>query len=197
MILIQLLDDIMAKSDEQHVSGELSKVEEVGTEDTTSTSIDGTTSTSPDCMTSTSTDDMTSTSPDSTTSTSTNGTTPTSTYGMTSTSTDDKTSTSIDGSTQNSTYVSGCDLVPDVDREITIEDFLEPEDEAQPENLDHNLEKSLMTISTLQKRIWNLHLRLASINGINMTSIDTHPIALIDIHLISTDTQGWMSLQDI
>jgi len=48
MILIQLLDDIMAKSDEQHVSGELSRVEEAGTEDTTSTSTKGTTSTSID-----------------------------------------------------------------------------------------------------------------------------------------------------
>ena len=48
MIPIQLLDDIMAKRDEQHVSGELSRVEEAGTEDTTSTSTKGTTSTSID-----------------------------------------------------------------------------------------------------------------------------------------------------
>ncbi|KAF2544735.1 hypothetical protein F2Q70_00021252 [Brassica cretica] len=46
-------------------------------------------------------------------------------------------------STQKSTDVSSCDLVPDVDREITMEDFLELEDEAQHENLDHNLEKKL------------------------------------------------------
>ncbi|KAH0878835.1 hypothetical protein HID58_066229 [Brassica napus] len=38
-------------------------------------------------------------------------------------------------STQKSTDVSSCDLVPDVDREITMEDFLELEDEAQHENL--------------------------------------------------------------
>ncbi|KAL0641119.1 hypothetical protein Bca4012_103710 [Brassica carinata] len=48
MIPIQVLDNIMAKRDEQHVSGELSRVEEAGTEDTTSTSTKGTTSTSID-----------------------------------------------------------------------------------------------------------------------------------------------------
>ncbi|KAF3501400.1 hypothetical protein F2Q69_00041760 [Brassica cretica] len=48
MIPVQLLDDIMAKRDEQYVSGEMSRVEEAGTEDTTSTSTDGTTSTSID-----------------------------------------------------------------------------------------------------------------------------------------------------
>ncbi|KAF3591978.1 hypothetical protein DY000_02021032 [Brassica cretica] len=62
MILIQLLDDIMEKMDEQHVSGELSRVEEAGTEDSTSTYTDGRTSTSTDGMTSTSTDARTSTS---------------------------------------------------------------------------------------------------------------------------------------
>ncbi|KAF2532225.1 hypothetical protein F2Q70_00029402 [Brassica cretica] len=66
MIPIQLLDDIMAKRDEQHVSGELSRVEEAGTEDSTSTSTDGRTSTSTDGMTSTSIDGRTSTSPDAT-----------------------------------------------------------------------------------------------------------------------------------
>ncbi|WZZ87590.1 hypothetical protein YC2023_116169 [Brassica napus] len=43
-------------------------------------------------------------------------------------------------STQKRTHVS-CDLVPDVDREFTVEDFLELKDEAQSENLDQNLEK--------------------------------------------------------
>ncbi|KAF3575387.1 hypothetical protein F2Q69_00059161 [Brassica cretica] len=64
MIPIQLLDNIMAKRDEQHVSGELNRVEEAGTEDTTSTSIDGTTSMSTDITTSTSIDITTSTSID-------------------------------------------------------------------------------------------------------------------------------------
>ncbi|KAF3568302.1 hypothetical protein DY000_02013629 [Brassica cretica] len=78
MIPVQLLDDIMAKRDEQYVSGEMSRVEEAGTEDTTSTSTDGTTSTSIDSTISTSTNITTSTSVDSTTSKSTNGTTSTS-----------------------------------------------------------------------------------------------------------------------
>ncbi|KAF3549414.1 hypothetical protein DY000_02007755 [Brassica cretica] len=46
-------------------------------------------------------------------------------------------------STQKITDVSSCDLVPDVYIKITMEDFLELEDEAQPENLDQNLEKKL------------------------------------------------------
>ncbi|KAF2561434.1 hypothetical protein F2Q70_00017709 [Brassica cretica] len=60
------------------MSGELSRVEEAGTEDATSTSTDGTTSTSIDIMTSTSTVITTSTSTDITTSTSTDITTSTS-----------------------------------------------------------------------------------------------------------------------
>ncbi|KAF3540152.1 hypothetical protein F2Q69_00022276 [Brassica cretica] len=60
---------------------------------------------------------------------------------MTSMSTDDKTSTSIDRSIQKSTDVSSYVLVPDVDKEITMDDFLELEDETAPENLDHDLEK--------------------------------------------------------
>ncbi|KAF2617662.1 hypothetical protein F2Q68_00039317 [Brassica cretica] len=111
MIPIQLLDDIMAKRDEQHVFGELSRVEEAGSEDSTSTSTDGRTSTSIDGRTSTSTDGTTSTSTDGTTSTSTDGTTSTSTDSTTSTcanvtnstSVDSTTSTSSDGTTSTST----------------------------------------------------------------------------------------------
>uniref|UniRef100_A0A0D3DLE2 Retrotransposon gag domain-containing protein n=1 Tax=Brassica oleracea var. oleracea TaxID=109376 RepID=A0A0D3DLE2_BRAOL len=65
MIPIQLLDDIMPKADEQHVFGELSRVEE-----STSTSNDTSTSTSIDGTISTSTDDKISTSIDITTSSS-------------------------------------------------------------------------------------------------------------------------------
>ncbi|KAF3484871.1 hypothetical protein F2Q69_00053359 [Brassica cretica] len=61
---MELLDDIMAKRDEQHVSGELSRVEEVGTEDATSTSADIMTSTSTDITTSMSIDVTTSSSID-------------------------------------------------------------------------------------------------------------------------------------
>ncbi|KAF3536883.1 hypothetical protein F2Q69_00019819 [Brassica cretica] len=130
-----LLDDFIAKRDEQQVSGELSRVEEAGTEDTTSTSIDITTSTSIDSMTSMSTDDKTSTSidrstqkstdelnvdrrqdlnvnrrqdlnvADGRTSTSTDSRTSTSTDGTTSTSTDGTTSTLTDGTTSTSTNV--------------------------------------------------------------------------------------------
>ncbi|KAF3548657.1 hypothetical protein DY000_02004876 [Brassica cretica] len=58
----------MVKRDEQHVSGELTRVEEAGTEDATSTSTDDMTSTSTDITTSTSIDITTSTSIDVTTS---------------------------------------------------------------------------------------------------------------------------------
>ncbi|KAF3559077.1 hypothetical protein F2Q69_00014059 [Brassica cretica] len=61
-VIPDLLDYIMAKRDEQHVSGKLSKVVEAGTENATSTSIDDMTSTSPDGTTSTSTYITTSTS---------------------------------------------------------------------------------------------------------------------------------------
>ncbi|KAF2562843.1 hypothetical protein F2Q70_00016119 [Brassica cretica] len=71
MILVLLLDDIMAKRDEQHVFGELSRIEEAGTKDPTSTSIDNLISTSTDITTLTSTDIMTSASIDVTTSSST------------------------------------------------------------------------------------------------------------------------------
>ena len=75
MVPLQLLDDFIAKRDEQHVSGELSRVEEAGTENATSTSTDGTTSTSTDGTISTSNDITTSMSIDIKTSTSINVTT--------------------------------------------------------------------------------------------------------------------------
>ncbi|KAF2607821.1 hypothetical protein F2Q68_00044616 [Brassica cretica] len=64
MIPVKLLDDFLAKTDEQHMSGELNRVEETGTEDATSMLIDITTSTSTDITTSTSTDITTSSSID-------------------------------------------------------------------------------------------------------------------------------------
>ena len=85
----QLLDYIMIEGDEQHVSGELSRVEEADISDTSSASIESTTSTSTDGTTLTSTD----------------GTTYTSTDGTTYTSIDGSTSTSIDGTTSTSTNV--------------------------------------------------------------------------------------------
>nr|VDD31715.1 unnamed protein product [Brassica oleracea] len=137
----QFLDYIMVEGDEQHVSGELTRVEESGTEDSILTSIDSTTSPSTDGTTSTSNDGTTSTSIDGTTSTSTDGTTSTSTDGTTSTSTDGTTSTSTDGTTStsscphhiaDSTHKSNdvSEKLEDWDssREVTMEDFLELEE---------------------------------------------------------------------
>ncbi|KAF3501422.1 hypothetical protein F2Q69_00043729 [Brassica cretica] len=131
MIPIQLLDDIMAKRDEQHVSGELSKVEEAGTEDATSTYTDSRTSTSTDSRTSTSTGGTTSTSIDDTTSMLTDSTTSSPIDSTTSTSTNSTTSMSID----------------DIEKKITMEDFLDLEEffelEEWLEDMDHNLKKKL------------------------------------------------------
>uniref|UniRef100_A0A0D3A9X0 Uncharacterized protein n=1 Tax=Brassica oleracea var. oleracea TaxID=109376 RepID=A0A0D3A9X0_BRAOL len=164
VLILKLLDAFMAKKDEQHVSGELSRVEEAGTEDATSTSTDGKTSTSTDITTSTSTDITTSMSTDITTSTST----------------DITTSTSIDGSTQKSTDVSSCDLIPNVDIKITMEDFLELEDEAQPQNLEHNLEKKLDEYQHTSEK--DLETSKASIARHQPDEIDRQPPHIIDLH---------------
>ncbi|KAF2573637.1 hypothetical protein F2Q70_00003977 [Brassica cretica] len=71
-------------------------------------------------------------------------------------------------STQKSTDVSSCDLVPDVDREITMEDFLELKDEAQSENLDRNLENDLETLPE------------ASLDRHHPSDIDRYPSDYID-----------------
>ncbi|KAG5388456.1 hypothetical protein IGI04_029997 [Brassica rapa subsp. trilocularis] len=92
-IEMESLRRYVVEDNEQHVSRELSIVEEAGTEGTTSTSTDDF---NVDRRTSTSTDGTISTSIDSTTSISTKITTPTSTDGTTSTSTDATTLTSID-----------------------------------------------------------------------------------------------------
>ncbi|KAF3555997.1 hypothetical protein F2Q69_00013822 [Brassica cretica] len=80
-----------------------------------------------------------------------------------------------------STDVSSCDLVPDVDREITMEDFLELEDETQPENLDHNLEKKLDDYQHTSKRDLETSLE-ASIDRHPPYIIDRHPPYIIDQH---------------
>ncbi|KAF3508442.1 hypothetical protein F2Q69_00005923 [Brassica cretica] len=124
MIPVQLLDDIMAKSDEQHVSREMSRVEEAGTEDSTSTFTEGKTSTSTDGRTSTSTDGRTSTSTDGRTLL-----------------TDITTSTSIDITTSTSIDVTSSSSIDDVDREVLMEDSLELEEWL--EDIDQNSEKKL------------------------------------------------------
>ena len=88
-IEMESLRRYMVEDDKQHVSGELSRVEEADISDTSSASIESTTSTSTDGTTLTSTD----------------GTTYTSTDGTTYTSIDGSTSTSIDGTTSTSTNV--------------------------------------------------------------------------------------------
>ena len=110
--------------------------EEAGITDTSSTSIDGMTSTSTDSRTSTSTYGTTSTSTDGTTSSSTDDTTTTSTDGTTSTSIDSTTSTStnvttsmsIDSTISTSTNGTTLTSIDDVEKEITMEDFLEVEE---------------------------------------------------------------------
>uniref|UniRef100_A0A0D3CQ49 Retrotransposon gag domain-containing protein n=1 Tax=Brassica oleracea var. oleracea TaxID=109376 RepID=A0A0D3CQ49_BRAOL len=130
MIPVQLLDDITAKRDEQHVSGELSK-------SWTSTSTDGRTLTSTDGKTSMSTD------------------------GTTSTSTDGTTSTLIDGTTSTSTNGTNSMSIDDVEKEITMEDFLdleeflELEDGEKFDDLDSSREASHLAVPKHQRPpIW-------------------------------------------
>ncbi|KAF2602236.1 hypothetical protein F2Q70_00025780 [Brassica cretica] len=165
----------VVEDDEQHVSGELSRVEEAGTEDSTST-------------TSTSTDDTTSTSPDGATSTSTDATTLTSIDSTTSTSINDTTSTSIDctnsemiancsvaidrdfchpsipleipersscpqdiaDSTHKSIDESSCSPSPDVEKGITMEDFLELEEFLELED-----GEKFEDLDSSRKLLWN------------------------------------------
>ncbi|KAF3523754.1 hypothetical protein F2Q69_00049419 [Brassica cretica] len=106
-------------------------------------------------------------------------------------STRDSTSTSIDDSTHKSTDVSSCSPSPDVEKLITMKDFLELEeflgleDGEKLEDLDLSREvtmedfleikirrRSLMTISILREEIWRLRQRLASIDANMMKSID-------------------------
>ncbi|KAF2605627.1 hypothetical protein F2Q70_00026147 [Brassica cretica] len=100
---------------------------------------------------------------------------------MTSMSTDDKTSTSIDRSTQKSTDVSSCVLVPDVDMEITMGDLLELKDEAQPENMDHNLEKKLDDYQHASEKDLETS-QEASIDRYPPDCIDRHPPESIELH---------------
>ncbi|KAF3552766.1 hypothetical protein F2Q69_00013800 [Brassica cretica] len=157
MIPIQLLDDIIAKRDEQHGFVEPSRAAKAETSDPTSTSIDTTPATSIDTNTSmligtTKTIDTSTATPIyRTTSSLTNVTTSTSIDGMTSESIAHTIPSSIDGdscfrtrpleipessscpqditdSTQKSIDISSCDPTSDGDREITMEDFLELEE---------------------------------------------------------------------
>ena len=86
---------------------------------------------------------------------------------------------------QKSTDVSSCDLVPDVDKKITIENFLELEDKTQLENLDQNLVKKLDDDHLTSGRDLGTSLK----PGIDRESpyiIDLHPPYIIDRHAAYT-----------
>ncbi|KAF3523495.1 hypothetical protein F2Q69_00048428 [Brassica cretica] len=126
-------------------------------------------------------------------------------------------STDIADSAQKNTDVSSCYPGPDVDREITMEDFLELEefleleDGEKLEELDSGGEvtmedflepeiwikiqrRSLMMISILREEIWKIQ-RLALIDTNLMRSIDIHPTSSINTHLIpSIDNQQIASI---
>ncbi|KAG5384265.1 hypothetical protein IGI04_035735 [Brassica rapa subsp. trilocularis] len=184
----------MVEGDEQHVSGELSRVEEADISDTSSASIATTTTTSTDGTTSTSTDGTTSTPTDGTISTSTNGTTSTSTDGWTtastdgttSTSTNDTTSTSVDDSTLKSIDISSCDPTSDGNREITIEDFLELEDGEKLEDLDSSREVTMEDFLELEEWLedmdQNSKKKLNDDQHTSRGNLETSPKASIDRH---------------
>nr|VDD09862.1 unnamed protein product [Brassica oleracea] len=153
--------------------------------DTTSTSTDGTTSMSTDSRTSTSTYGMTSTSTDGKTSTSTDGTNSTSTDGTTSTSIDSTTSTSTNGTTSMS--------INDIEKEITMEDFLDLEEfleleleeflelEEWLEDIDQNSKKKLDEDQNTSRGDLETSPK-ASIGRHQPDEIDRHPPCIIDQH---------------
>ncbi|KAF3532904.1 hypothetical protein DY000_02040727 [Brassica cretica] len=163
-ISIQFLSYIMVKGDKQHVSGELSRVEEADFSDTTSASIDTSTATSIDSTTSTSTNGKTSTSIDGTTSKSIAHTIPASIDGdscfrSTPLKIPERSSCPQDiaDSTHKSVDISSCDPTSDGDREITIEDFveleefLELEDGEKLEDLDSSREVTMEDFLDLEE----------------------------------------------
>ncbi|KAF2611680.1 hypothetical protein F2Q70_00013178 [Brassica cretica] len=164
-IEMRSLLEYMVENDEQYGSGEPSSVEEADTRYSASQSIDIMTLPSIDTSTSTSIDTI-------------------SCFRSTPLEIHDKSSCFRDSAdlTQKSTNVSSCDLVPDVDREITIEDCLELEDEAQPENLDQNLEKKLDDDQPTSERDLGTSLK-AGIDLHPPYIIDRHETYIIDLHL--------------
>ncbi|KAF3512459.1 hypothetical protein F2Q69_00009165 [Brassica cretica] len=155
-IEMRSLLEYMVENDEQYGSGEPSSVEEADTRYSASQSIDITTLSSIDTI---------------------------SCFRSTPLEIHDRSSCFRDSAdlTQKSTDVSSCDLVPDVDREITMEDCLELEDEAQPENLDQNLEKKLDDDQLTSERDLGTSLK-AGIDRESPYIIDLHPPYIIDRH---------------
>ncbi|KAF3522805.1 hypothetical protein F2Q69_00047987 [Brassica cretica] len=151
----------MAKRDEQHVSGELSRVEEAGTEDTTSTSTDG----------------MTSTSIDSTISMSTNFTT--------STSLDCTTSTSIDVTTSSS--IDNVDREVTMEDSLELEEWLEDMDQNLKKKLDGDQHTSRGDLETSKASIGRhqpdeIDRQPPHIIDLHPPDIDRHSQPLIDRH---------------
>ncbi|KAF2568537.1 hypothetical protein F2Q68_00025240 [Brassica cretica] len=174
------------KSDiEVQWTDEFARREEADISDTTSTSTDGTTSTSTDSRTSTSTYGTTSTSTDGKTSTSTDGTTSTSTDGTTSMSIDSTTSTSTNGTTSMS--------IDDIEKEITMEDFLDLEEfleleleellelEEWLEDMDQISKKKLDDDQNTSRRDLETSPK-ASIGRHQPDEIDRHPPCIIEQH---------------
>ncbi|KAF3530376.1 hypothetical protein DY000_02040985 [Brassica cretica] len=76
--------------------------------------------------------------------------------------------------------ISSCDLIPNVYIKITMEDFLELEDEAQPQNLEHNLEKKLDDYQQTSEK--DLETSKASIGRHQPDEIDRQPPHINDLH---------------
>ncbi|KAF3568447.1 hypothetical protein DY000_02015891 [Brassica cretica] len=156
---------------------EFARIEEADISDTTSTSTDGTTSTSTD----------------SSTSTSTYGTTSTSTDGKTSTLTDGTASASIDGTTSTSTNGTTSMSIDDIEKEITMEDFLDLEEfseleleeflelEEWLEDMDQNSKKKLDDDQNTLRGDLETSPK-ASIGRHQPYDIDRHPPCIIDQH---------------
>ncbi|KAF2590960.1 hypothetical protein F2Q70_00038915 [Brassica cretica] len=136
---------------------------------------------------------MTSTSTYGTTSTSTDGKTSTSTDGTTSTSTDGTTSTSTDNTSATSTNCTTSTTIDDIEKEITMEDFLDLEEfleleleeflelEELLEDMDHNSKKKLDDDRNSSRGDLETSPK-ASISRHQPDEIDRHPPCIIDQH---------------
>ncbi|KAF3498371.1 hypothetical protein DY000_02052278 [Brassica cretica] len=142
MIPIQLLDDIIAKRDEQHGFGEPSRAAEAETTDLTSTSIDTTPGTSIDTNTSMLIDSSTSESIDIGTSETIDTSTATPIDRTTSTSTNVTTSTSIDGTTSESIAHTIPSLI-DRDSCFRTRPLEIPESSSCPQDITDSAQKSI------------------------------------------------------
>ncbi|KAF3531076.1 hypothetical protein DY000_02042040 [Brassica cretica] len=209
----------LAKCNEQHMSGELSRVEEAGTEDATSMSIDNTISTSTDITTSTSINGTTSESIAHTIPASIDGD---SCFRSIPLEIPERSSSPQDiaDSAHKSTDVSSCSPSPDVEKGITMEDSLEREEileledgekledldssrevtmeyflelEEWHEDMDQNLKKKLDNDQHTSRG--DLETLKASIVRYQPDEIDRQPPHIIDLrHPTSIDTANHLSI---